>query len=273
ASFSVLPRVIGGRYGLASKEFTPAMAVAVFDVMERSHPPAHFTIGIHDDVTGLSIPWDPSFSIDAPDTVSALFYGLGSDGTVGANKNSIKIIGETTPLHAQGYFVYDSKKSGSVTISHLRFGTRPIRAPYLISTANFIACHQFQLLDHLDVLGSALPSGTFLLNSPYGPDEVWAKLPHAVRDTIASKRLRFFVIDGDRVARETRRLRRSVIRSRRPTASGASALWLRISRLSMQRWPTYTRSRCRTRSPFQSPMRSRTALVDVHWISRPDLAT
>ena len=208
ASFSVLPRVIGGRYGLASKEFTPAMAVAVFDVMERSHPPAHFTIGIHDDVTGLSIPWDPSFSIDAPDTVSALFYGLGSDGTVGANKNSIKIIGETTPLHAQGYFVYDSKKSGSVTISHLRFGTRPIRAPYLISAANFIACHQFQLLDHLDVLGSALPSGTFLLNSPYGPDEVWAKLPHAVRDTIASKRLRFFVIDGDRVARETGMARR-----------------------------------------------------------------
>ena len=197
-----MPRVIAGRYGLASKEFTPAMAKGVFDEMAKERPARHFTIGIRDDVTHLSLDYDPGFSTEDPATVRAVFFGLGADGTVGANKNSIKIIGEETHNYAQGYFVYDSKKSGSVTVSHLRFGPKPIRSSYLISRATFVACHQFSFLDRLDVLTVAEPGGVFLLNSPYGPAEVWDHLPRRVQEALIAKHLRFFVIDGNRVARE-----------------------------------------------------------------------
>jgi pyruvate-ferredoxin/flavodoxin oxidoreductase len=199
---AVMPRIIGGRYGLSSKEFTPGMVKAVFDELAASRPRNHFTIGIDDDVTFTSLDWDEAFSIESADTVRAIFYGLGADGTVGANKNSIKIIGEETAGHAQGYFVYDSKKSGSVTISHLRFGPRPIRAPYLIDRATFVACHQFSFLERFDVLKAAEPGAVFLLNSPYGPGEVWEHLPQSVQRQLIAKRLRFFVIDGSRVAGE-----------------------------------------------------------------------
>ncbi|HEY7519841.1 MAG TPA: pyruvate:ferredoxin (flavodoxin) oxidoreductase [Methylomirabilota bacterium] len=202
AGFVTPPRTIGGRYGLSSKEFTPGMVKAVFDELAAARPRNHFTIGIEDDVTFTSLAWDAGFSTESPDTVRAVFYGLGADGTVGANKNSIKIIGEETAGYAQGYFVYDSKKSGSMTISHLRFGPRPIRAPYLIERATFVACHQFGFLERLDVLQAAEPGAVFLLNSPYGPDEVWGHLPHSAQAQLIEKRLRFFVIDGSRVARE-----------------------------------------------------------------------
>ena len=197
------PRVIGGRYGLSSKEFTPAMAKAVFDEMKRPAPKNHFTIGIHDDVTHTSLAFDSEFSTEDPRTVRALFYGLGSDGTVGANKNSIKIIGKNTDNFAQGYFVYDSKKAGSITVSHLRFGPRPIRSSYLITKASFVACHQFQFLERLDVLVAAEENATFLLNSPFGPREVWDHLPRTAQQTIIRKHIKLFVIDGYAVARDT----------------------------------------------------------------------
>ena len=202
AASATLPRVIGGRYGLSSKEFTPAMAKAVFDELTRDEPKNHFTVGIVDDVTHTSLEVDRSFSTEPDDVVRAVFYGLGSDGTVSANKNSIKIIGENTPMHAQGYFVYDSKKAGSQTVSHLRFGPRPIRSTYLIERAGFVACHAFNFLERADVLALAEPGGTFLLNSPYGPDEVWDHLPAEVREEIVRKQLKFYVVDGYRVARE-----------------------------------------------------------------------
>ncbi|NWG20923.1 MAG: pyruvate:ferredoxin (flavodoxin) oxidoreductase [Chloroflexi bacterium] len=195
--------VIGGRYGLSSKEFTPAMVRAVFDELVKERPKNHFTVGIIDDVSHTSLDVDPSFSIESPATVRCLFYGLGSDGTVGANKNSIKIIGEETNNYAQGYFVYDSKKSGSLTVSHLRFGPEPIHAPYLVERANFVACHQFSFLERIDVLKAAEPGAVFLLNSSYGPDEVWHQLPLEVQNDIVRKKLKFYVIDGDRVAKES----------------------------------------------------------------------
>ncbi|MGZ4819850.1 MAG: pyruvate:ferredoxin (flavodoxin) oxidoreductase, partial [Terriglobales bacterium] len=195
-----MPRVIGGRYGLSSKEFNPAMVKAVFDELEKERPKNHFTVGIVDDVTHTSLEYDPQFSTESPDTVRAVFYGLGSDGTVGANKNSIKIIGEDTDYYAQGYFVYDSKKAGAMTVSHLRFGPRPIRSTYLITAANFLACHQFSFVEHFDVLKLAQPGATFLLNSPYGPDEVWNHLPITVQQEILDKKLHLYVIDADRVA-------------------------------------------------------------------------
>ena len=198
-----MPRVVGGRYGLGSKEFTPAMVKAIFDELARPVPRRHFTVGVHDDVTHLGLPWDPGFYIEDPATVRAVFYGLGADGTVGANKNSIRIIGEETEAFAQGYFVYDSKKSGSVTISHLRFGPRPIRSSYLVERASFVACHQFALLERLDVLAVAEPGAIFLLDSPWGPAEVWDHLPRPVQAAIIAKGLRLFVIDGHRVARAT----------------------------------------------------------------------
>ena len=201
--FAKLPRVIGGRYGLSSKEFTPAMIKACFDEAAKASPKNHFTVGINDDVTHTSLDYDPEFSTEDPRTVRALFYGLGADGTVGANKNSIKIIGEDTDNYAQGYFVYDSKKSGSVTISHLRFGPKPIRSTYLVNRANFIACHQFTFLEKLDVLKAAEPGAVFLLNSPYGAGEVWDKLPRKVQQQIIDKKLKFYVIDGYDVARAT----------------------------------------------------------------------
>lgn len=205
APFKVPPRIIGGRYGLSSKEFTPAMVKGLFDEMLKDNPKNHFTLGIYDDVTLSSIDYDPTFSIEDPQTVRVVFFGLGSDGTVGANKNSIKIIGEETDNYAQGYFVYDSKKAGAITISHLRFGPRPIRAPYLINfnEANFVACHQFSFLERYDVLRYAAPGGVFLLNSIAGPDEVWDQLPREVQQTIIDKKLKFYVIDGYKIAEET----------------------------------------------------------------------
>ncbi len=196
------PLVTGGRYGLASKEFTPAMAAAVFAELSAPAPRRHFTVGINDDVTHLSLSVDRSFSTEPDDVVRAVFYGLGSDGTVGANRNSVRIIGEETDLFAQGYFVFDSKKSGSVTVSHLRFGPRPIRSTYLVQRANFVACHQFGLLERMDVLEVAQPGATFLLNSPYGPDEVWDRLPVEDQRAIVERGLRLFVVDATRVARE-----------------------------------------------------------------------
>jgi len=198
-----IPTIIGGRYGLSSKEFTPAMAKAVFDELKKADPKNHFTVGIYDDLSHTSLDFDPTFSIEQPETVRCLFYGLGSDGTVGANKNSIKIIGEETDNYAQGYFVYDSKKSGSLTTSHLRFGPKPIRAPYLISSANFVACHQFSFLERIDVLKNAAPGAVFLLNSIYGPEEVWEHLPREIQQTIIDKKLRFYVIDAYEVAQKT----------------------------------------------------------------------
>jgi pyruvate-ferredoxin/flavodoxin oxidoreductase len=195
--------VIGGRYGLSSKEFTPAMVKAVYDELGKSRPKRHFTVGINDDVTHLSLPYDAAFDAEGKDVVRALFYGLGADGTVGANKNSIKIIGEDTPNHAMGYFVYDSKKSGSVTVSHLRFGPKPIRSSYLITKANFVACHQFNFVEKYDMLEAAIPGATFLLNSPFGPDEVWGELPAEVQQAILEKDLKFYVIDAYKVAKDT----------------------------------------------------------------------
>ncbi|HID94695.1 MAG TPA: pyruvate:ferredoxin (flavodoxin) oxidoreductase [Candidatus Latescibacteria bacterium] len=203
APFRSLPHIIGGRYGLSSKEFTPAMVKAIFDEMAKDIPKNHFTVGINDDVTHTSLEYDPNFFTEHPGAVRAIFYGLGSDGTVSANKNSIKIIGEETDNYAQGYFVYDSRKAGSVTTSHLRFGTKPIHSTYLINQANFVACHQFSFLERFDVLKAAEPGATFLLNSPYGPEEVWDYLPRTVQGHIINKKLRFFVIDAYRVARDT----------------------------------------------------------------------
>jgi pyruvate-ferredoxin/flavodoxin oxidoreductase len=198
----VWPRIVGGRYGLSSKEFTPAMVKAVFDNLNLEKPSNHFTIGIQDDVTHTSLSYDASFSTEDPRTVRAIFYGLGSDGTVGANKNSIKIIGENTANHAQGYFVYDSKKAGSVTVSHLRFGPQPIESSYLITRASFIACHQFSFVERTDVLAAAEPGATFLLNSPFSADQVWDHLPRKVQQQIVDKKLKFYVIDGYHVARQ-----------------------------------------------------------------------
>ncbi len=202
APFETAPRIVGGRYGLSSKEFTPAMVKGVYDELKEAKPKNHFTVGIYDDVSNNSIAYDPAFSIEGENTVRALFFGLGSDGTVGANKNSIKIIGEETDNYAQGYFVYDSKKAGAKTISHLRFGPDPIRAPYLISQANFVACHQFNFLDKIDVLKYAMPGAVFLLNSIYAPDEVWDKLSQEVQAAIIEKELEFYVIDAYQVAKD-----------------------------------------------------------------------
>jgi pyruvate-ferredoxin/flavodoxin oxidoreductase len=201
APFEQAPHIIGGRYGLSSKEFTPGMVKGVYDELNRNHPKNHFTIGIEDDVTFTSLPYDPDVTVEGADVMRAIFWGLGSDGTVGANKNAIKIIGEETANYAQGYFVYDSKKSGSRTTSHLRFGPHPIKAPYLIRKAGFVAVHQFGFLERFDVLKEAESGATVLLNSPYGPDDVWDHLPRPVQETIVAKRLRLFVIDGDAVAR------------------------------------------------------------------------
>ena len=202
AHFKNIPKIIGGRYGLSSKEFTPAMVKGLFEEMKKEVPKNHFTIGINDDVTHTSISYDPDFSIEPTDRTRAVFYGLGSDGTVGANKNSIKIIGEETDNYAQGYFVYDSRKAGSLTISHLRFGPTPIHSPYLVSQANFVACHQFSFLERYDVLKTAQQGAIFLLNSHYSAEEVWEHLPYSVQKTIIDKKLRFFVIDAYKIAKE-----------------------------------------------------------------------
>lgn len=198
-----LPRLIGGRYGLSSKEFTPAMVKGVLDELKKEKPKNNFTIGINDDVTFTSLDYDTSFTLDESDWKQGLFFGLGADGTVGANKNTIKIIGENTDLFAQGYFVYDSKKSGARTVSHLRFGPKPIRAPYLIKKADFIACHQFNFIQKVEMLEFAKEGATFLLNSPYSKEEVWNKLTGQIQKSIIEKKLKFYVIDATTVARET----------------------------------------------------------------------
>ena len=197
-----MPRIIGGRFGLSSKEFTPAMVSAVIEELDKERPKQHFTIGIHDDVTHMSLEYDASMHIESEQATRAIFYGMGSDGTVGANKNSIKIIGENTDLYCQGYFVYDSKKSGSRTVSHLRFGPEPIHAPYLVQSANFIACHKFGLIYKIEVLQAAAKGCVFLVNSPVAADQVWDELPRSVQDTIAARDIRLYVIDASRVARE-----------------------------------------------------------------------
>ena len=197
------PEIIGGRYGLSSKEFTPAMVKAVYDNLAAAKSKDHFTVGIHDDVTHTSLNYDPDFSIEPESVVRAMFYGLGADGTVGANKNSIKIIGEKTANFGQGYFVYDSKKSGAMTVSHLRFGPQPIRSSYLISKANFVACHQWIFLERYDMLSTLVAGGVFLLNSQFNKDEVWDQLPREVQTQLIAKKTRFFIIDAYHVARDT----------------------------------------------------------------------
>ena len=203
--FAFPPRVVGGRYGLASKEFTPAMVRAVFDELDTASPKRGFTLGISDDLGGLSLPLDAGFRTDAAQTsFAAVFYGLGSDGTVSANKNSIKIIGDETDLYAQGYFVYDSKKSGAMTVSHLRFGPAPIRSAYLVGAgdAKFVACHQPHFLETQDLLVHAAPGAVFLLNSPVAPEQAWASLPSAMQRVMIERRIVFYVIDAYRVAVE-----------------------------------------------------------------------
>src|SRR5210317_39912 len=201
-SIKALPHVIGGRYGLSSKEFTPAMVKAIFDEMSKESPKNHFTIGIKDDVTHTSLDFDPSFQIEGDTGTRALFFGLGADGTIGANKNSIKIIGENTDLYCQGYFVYDSKKSGSRTVSHLRFGPEPIHSPYLIQSANFIACHKFDQVNRIEILNNAADGAVFLLDSPYAADKVWSELPLPVQQMIIDRNIRLYVIDAASVALE-----------------------------------------------------------------------
>ncbi|MGO9883070.1 MAG: pyruvate:ferredoxin (flavodoxin) oxidoreductase, partial [Solirubrobacteraceae bacterium] len=198
----LMPSVIGGRYGLSSKEFSPAMVAGVLEELGRERPKRRFTIGINDDVSGTSLRYDPSLDIEPPETVRAVFFGLGSDGTVGANKNTIKILGDEEDLYAQGYFVYDSKKSGSQTVSHLRFGPRPIGAPYLIAQASFVGCHQFGLLERDEVLERAAPGATLLLNCHHPPSRVWEALSRPVQEQILAKRIELYVIDAGRIARE-----------------------------------------------------------------------
>ncbi|WP_270553946.1 pyruvate:ferredoxin (flavodoxin) oxidoreductase, partial [Cloacibacillus evryensis] len=195
--------IVGGRYGLSSKDFTPAMVKGVYDELRKLAPKDGFTIGIEDDVTYTSLPYDPSFDTENPKTVRCLFYGLGSDGTVGANKNSIKIIGQETDLYAQGYYSYDSKKSGGITVSHLRFGPDPIYASYLINKANFLACHVYSFLEKLDILKNAADGGTFLLNAPFGPEQIWDKLPKTYQQKIIDKHLKLYVIDAVKIAKQT----------------------------------------------------------------------
>ncbi|MBF0489344.1 MAG: pyruvate:ferredoxin (flavodoxin) oxidoreductase [Candidatus Omnitrophica bacterium] len=202
--FVKTPKLVGGRYGLSSKEFTPAMVKAVYDELKKAAPKNHFTVGINDDVSHTSLEYDPNYIIELTDGVKAIFYGLGADGTVGANKNTIKIIGENTDLFVQGYFVYDSKKSGSQTVSHLRFGPKPIHSPFLVTRANFIGCHQFDFLEKYDLLENIEEGGVFLLNAPFDQDNIWDAIPQEVQKTIIDKKIRFYVIDAYKVARESK---------------------------------------------------------------------
>src|SRR5262245_45476020 len=199
--FTAPPRLIARRYGLSSKEFTPAMIKTVFDHACKDNPKPHFNVGIVDDVTRTSVAWDPSFRTESKDVSASVFYGLGADGTVGANKNSIKIVGQETDLWAQGYFVYDSKKSGAITVSHLRTSTRPIRSAYLVDRARFVACHQFEFVDKIDVLEHAAPGAAFLLNAPFPTDEVWDRLPREMQEQIIERKIRFFAIDAYALAK------------------------------------------------------------------------
>ncbi|MDD5087179.1 MAG: pyruvate:ferredoxin (flavodoxin) oxidoreductase, partial [bacterium] len=201
--FTHMPRIVGGRYGLSSKEFTPAMIKAVFDELKQPAPRNHFSVGIHDDVTRQSLDYDPKFTVEPDDVFRGKFYGLGADGTVGANKNSIKIIGDDTDFFAQGYFVYDSKKSGTVTVSHLRFGPRPIRSTYLVNSAKFVACHQQLFLEKYDMLSDAVDGAIFLLNTQAPADKVWDTLPREVQQDLIAKKMKFYCIDAYKVAEAT----------------------------------------------------------------------
>ena len=200
--FAREPRVIAGRYGLSSKEFTPAMVKSIFDELDKKTPRRHFTIGIVDDVTHTSLTWDTSFRTELSEVSTSLFYGLGSDGTVGANKNSIKIIGKETDRYVQGYFVYDSKKSGAITVSHLRSSPHPIRSTYLVDRAGFVACHQFEFVDKIDMLENAAPGAVFLLNAAGGADAVWDSLPREMQQQLVEKKIRFFAIDAYALAKQ-----------------------------------------------------------------------
>jgi pyruvate-ferredoxin/flavodoxin oxidoreductase len=202
APFRIMPKVTGGRYGLGSKEYTPAMAKAVYDNLKKDVPKNHFTVGIVDDVSHTSLDYDKHFHVEGDDVFRAMFYGLGSDGTVSANKNSIKILGENTDWNAQGYFVYDSKKAGAVTVSHVRFAKNPIRSPYLISQANFIACHNFSFVEKYDMLEKMIEGGSFLLTSPYDAGEVWDRLPVELQEQLIAKKAQFYVIDAVKIAKE-----------------------------------------------------------------------
>jgi pyruvate-ferredoxin/flavodoxin oxidoreductase len=213
--FITEPAVIAGRYGLSSKEFTPAMVKAVFDVMDKKTPRRRFTVGIIDDVTHLSLTWDPSFRTETNEVSSSIFYGLGADGTVGANKNSIKIIGHETDRYVQGYFVYDSKKSGAITVSHLRSSPLPIRSAYLVEQASFVACHQFEFVDKIDVLEYAAPGAVFLLNAPGAAEDVWDRLPQEMQQQMVEKRIRFFAIDAYALAKQVGRADESTRSCRR----------------------------------------------------------
>src|SRR5919108_355618 len=196
-----MPLVAGGRYGLSSKEFTPGMVAGIFAELDRDTPRRRFTVGITDDVSGTSLPYDQALDIEPAETVRAVFYGLGADGTVGANKNSVKILGADPAWHAQAYFVYDSKKSGSETVSHLRFGPTPIKAAYLISQAGFVGCHQARMIGRPEVLQRAAPGATVLLNTPYPAGEVWDSLPREAQEQILAKQLTLYAIDATGVAR------------------------------------------------------------------------
>jgi pyruvate-ferredoxin/flavodoxin oxidoreductase len=198
-----MPRVIGGRYGLASKEFNPGMALAVFSELKKINPKNSFTVGIEDDITNTSLEYDKNFSLEINTCSAVFFLDWGPMAPVGANKNTIKIIGDVTGNHVQGYFVYDSKKSGSLTVSHLRFSERPIRSAYLINSANFVACHHFHYLEKYNILNHAQPGGTFLLNAPFAPEEVWSNLPKKIQEEIIRKKLKLYVINASKVARET----------------------------------------------------------------------
>ncbi len=251
--FATPPRVIGGRYGLSSKEFTPAMLKGVFDEMQSDRPKNHFAVGVADDVTGNSIDYDPSFTTEDQGAVRAIFYGLGADGTVGANKNSIKIIGEETEDFTQGYFVYDSKKAGSITVSHLRFGKRPIRSTYLVQEANFVACHQQQFIDKYEMLAQAVPEATFLLNAQEPPDNVWETLPCEVQQQILDKRMKFYVIDAYEW-RARRAWARASTRSCRPASSRSPACYraTKQSRRSKEPFARPTVRRAKQSSPRTS---------------------
>ena len=203
-----VPHIIGGRYGLSSKEFTPAMVKAIYDELKKSKPKNHFTIGIYDDVTNSSLEWDENFTLANKNQFQAIFFGLGSDGTVGANKNSIKIIGTHTDNYAQGYFVYDSKKSGSVTTSHLRFGLSPIRSTYLIEKADFVACHQSVFMEKFDILQHAKKGAVFLLNSPFDKEHIWNRMPQKIQEELIDKEIEFYIIDAYKVAKQSNMGRR-----------------------------------------------------------------
>ena len=267
----LMPSVIGGRYGLSSKEFTPGMVAGIFEELGRERPKRRFTVGINDDVSSTSLSYDSSLDIEPAQTVRAVFFGMGSDGTVGANKNTIKILGAEESLHAQGYFVYDSKKSGSQTVSHLRFGSEQIRAPYLISQASFVGCHHFGLLERAEVLDRAAPGATLLLNCRQPPDRVWDALARPVQEQVLAKQIKLYVIDAAAIARDEglagrtntgcrpassrsracssarRRSSGSRRRSPRPTASAAPRSESATRRRSTARWSSSTAWRCPSR--------------------------